>query len=158
MYCGLPGVSHSSQPTIRLACEDHPCVHVSDVSCSVTSTMLLDCQPFVHKHNGSWMLQSGPARELSLRGFAVNINIYLHGAVGTLMGGLCSLLRLWNKITWCAAVPMNALPESYISLLENNNYLWGSSVAILKNIIWFLLTELLLAAMQSSINFPHVNS
>lgn len=120
--------------------------------------MLLDCQPFVHKHNCSWMLQSGPAMQLVLWGFAVNINIFFQRAVGILMGGLGSLLQLWKKITWCAAVPINAVTESYISFLKHNNYLWGSSVATLKNIIWFILTEQLLAVIRYSIIFPHVNS
>lgn len=155
----LPGVSHSSPPTMQPACADHPSARgVSHVSYSVTHTMLLDCQPFVHKHNGSRTPQSGPARKPSLRGFAVNINISLHRALGILMGGLCSLLRHWKKIAWCAALHMNAAPESCISFLKNNNYLWGSDIATLKNIIWFLLIELLLAVIQSGIIFPRVNS
>lgn len=120
--------------------------------------MLLDCQPFVHKHNGSWMLQSGPATELLLRSFAVNINIYLHRAVGILMGGLCSLLRLWNKITWCAAAPTNAVPEPYISFLKNNNYLWGSSVATLKRYILISLNRTVISCYTMQNIFPHVNS
>lgn len=115
--------------------------------------MPLDCQPFVHKHNGSWMLQSGPARERLLRGFAANINIYLHGALGILMGGLSSLLRLWNKITWCAAVAINAVPESYVSFVKNNNYLWGSLVATLKNIIWFLFNRTVISCYSIQRNF-----
>lgn len=55
----LPGVSDSRQPTMQPVCEDHPCVHVSDVSYSVTHTMQLDCQPFVHKHNGFSQALSG---------------------------------------------------------------------------------------------------
>lgn len=154
----LCATQQSANNIVQLACVDHPCVHVSDISYGVMLTMLLDCQAFVLKRIGFWMLQSGPAMELLLQGFAVNINIYLHRAVGILMGGLGSLLRLWNKITWCAAVPINAVPESYISFLKNNNYLWGSSEPTLKNIIWFLLTEQLLAVIQYSIIFPHVNS
>ena len=91
--------------------------------------MLPDCQPFVHKHNSFSQALSGSSY---CEAFAVNINIYLHRAVGILMGGLCSLLQLWNKITWCAALPTNAVPGSYISFLKNNNYLWGSFVATFK--------------------------
>ena len=119
------------------------------VSC--TQCRLIVSPLFIQKC--SWMLQSGPAMELLLWGFAVNINIYLHRAVGILMGGLGSLLRLWNKITWCAEIPINAVTESYISFLEHNNHLWGSSVASLKNLMWFLLTEKLLAVKKQSIFF-----
>lgn len=108
-----PAWCFTQQSANNTACEDHPCVPLSEVSYIVVHTMPLDCQPFVHKHNFSWMLQSGPARELLLRGFAVNINIYLHRAVAILMGGHSSLLRLWNKIPWCAAVPINAVSDSY---------------------------------------------
>jgi len=135
-----------------------PRVHVSDVSYSVMHTMLPDCQPFVLKHNGSWMLQSVPSRELLLRGFAVNINIYLQRALGILMGGLSSLLHLWNKITWCAAVPIYAMPASYISFLKNNNYLWGSSLATLKNRIWFLFNRTFINCYTPWIHFLLLNS
>lgn len=62
-----------------LACEYHPCVHVSGISLSVTCTMLHDCQPFVHKHNTPWMPQSDPFTELLLWAFAVNINLFIQG-------------------------------------------------------------------------------
>lgn len=151
-----PGVSRSSLPVwipSLWACQTLAAV-------SRTQAVLLDCQPFVHKDTG--YSQALPATSLSegffFFFFAVNINIYLQSAVGILMGGLCSLLRLWNKATWCAAVRMSTAPESYVSFLKNNNYLWGSSIATLMNIIWFLLAGLILAVTQSCINCPCVNS
>lgn len=84
----------------------------------------------------------GPCqRPHSLRGLLLISTSTGAAYVGILMGGLCCLPRLWIRITWCAAVHVSAVPKSYTSFLKNSNHPWGSSIAALKNIIWFLLTE-----------------
>lgn len=130
-----------------------PRVHVSDVSYSVTHTMLPDCQPFVHKHNSFSRALPGSSHTQAL--LLISTSTYTDSGFSWVDSALC---YGFETKSLDAAVPTNAVPESYISFLENSNYLWGSSVATLKNIIWFLLTEQLLAVTQSSIIFPHANS
>lgn len=102
MYHPLPGVSRSTQPTIQPACDDHPCVHMSDVGYSVTHTMLPDCQPFVHKDNGFSQTLPGSFYYEAL--LLISTSTCTEQLVGILIGGLGSFLQLWNKIAWCAAV------------------------------------------------------
>lgn len=110
----LPCMLLNNQPTIQYSLSvwiTHVCMCQTIVMVSCSQWCLI-VSPLFLNTLASEMLQSGPAMEHLLWGFAVNINIYLHKAFGILMGGHSSLLRLWNKITWYAAVPINAVPES----------------------------------------------
>lgn len=118
----------ASQPAIQFACEDHPRVHVSDVSYSVTHTVPLDCQPFVHKYNCSWMFQSALPRSSCSEAL-----LLISTSTNTEQSGFS-----WVDSALCYGFETKSLDVLQFLLMQclrhifpfkHNNYLWGSSVA-----------------------------
>lgn len=138
----------SWQPTMQPVWEDHPCVHVSDVSYSVTHTMQLDCQPFVHKHNGFSRALSGSSFSQAL--LLISTSTYMERLGSSWVdSALCYGFETKSldvlQILWTQC-PSLIFPFSGIAVTSGVH-----PQQLLKNIIWILLTEQLLAVTQSGI-------